>query len=216
MSEKTDGPPRSKPPDGNVKPHGRSYAHAARGRGKIQMTQILNEYMKIKQHANDHQRNLIEISFSKIDHHDTEVPDFPSLETECSYILDVLKINPADGQEIDHFSHREKKQILLRDGLDIDKFRINLPDTFKGYIVKIEKLTQTKTRILFKNVPIDCPNVELENLCNAYGIRDGNIYKQYLNVPTANNGEVRLPTTIRYAMVKLHPDKALKNFYWSL
>ena len=112
MSEKTDGPPRAKPPDvnpphPNAKPQGRSYANAARGRGKIQMTQILNEYMKIKQHANDHQRNLIQISFSKIDHHDTEVPDFPSLETVGSYIFDVLRINPADAKEIDYFSHRE-------------------------------------------------------------------------------------------------------------
>ena len=164
MSEKTDGPSRTKPPDGqpshpNAKTQGRSYAHAAKGRGKIQMTHILNEYMKIKQHANDHQRNLIEISFSKLDHHETEVPDYPSLETVGSYIFDVLRINPADAKEIDYFSNREKKQILLRDGLEIDKFRINMPDTFRGYIIKIEKLTQTKTKVLFKNVPIDCPNI---------------------------------------------------------
>ena len=113
MSEKTDGPPKAKPPDDNLpyphaKPHGRSYASAARGKGKIWMTHILNEYMRIKQHANDHQRNLIKISFSKMDHKDTEVPDFPSLETVGSYIFDVLKINPADAQEIDYFSHREK------------------------------------------------------------------------------------------------------------
>merc|ERR1712208_196071 len=114
--------------------------------------------MRIKQQANDHQRNLIEISFTKMNHKDTEIPDFPSLETVGSYIFDVLKINPADALEIDYFSHREKKQILLRDGLDIDKFRINMPVTFKGHIIKIEKLTQTKTRILFKNIPIDCLN----------------------------------------------------------
>ena len=60
------------------------------------MTQILNDYMRIKQQANDHQRNLIEISFTKMDHKDTEVPNFPSLETVGSYIFDVLKINPAE------------------------------------------------------------------------------------------------------------------------
>ena len=90
------------------------------------MTNILQEYMKIKQHANDNQRNLIEISFIKLDHHNTEIPDYPSLETVGSYIFDVLKINPADAKEIDYFSNREKKQILLRDGLDIDKYRINI------------------------------------------------------------------------------------------
>ena len=139
--------------------------------------------MRIKQHANDNQRNLIEISFSKMDHHDKEVPEFPSLETVGSYIFDILKINPADALEINYFSNREKKQILLRDGLDIDKFRINMPDTYKGFIVKVEKLIQNKTRILFKNVPIDCPNIELENLCNAYGIKDGSIYKQHIMSP---------------------------------
>ena len=110
------------------------------------MTNILNEYMRIKQHANDNQRNLIEISFTKMDHHDTEIPDFPSLETVGSYLFDILKINPADALEIDYFSNREKKQILLRNGLDIDKFRINMPDTFKGYIVKSEKLIQNKNK----------------------------------------------------------------------
>ena len=118
-----------------------------------------------------------------------------------------------NAKEIDYFSNREKKQILLRDGIDTDKFRINMPDTFRGYIVKIEKLTQTKTKVLSKNVPIDSPSIEIENLCNTYGIRDGNIYKQFLTVPTVNNGEVRMPTTTRYAMVKLHPHKAFKNFY---
>ena len=143
-----------------------------------------------------------------MNHKDTEIPEFSSLETVGSYIFDVLKINPGDALEIDYFSHREKKQILLRDGLDIDKYRINMPDTFKGYIVRIEKLSQTKTRVLFKNVPIDCPNVELENLCNAYGKREGGIYHQFITVPTANSGEVRLPTTNRYAMVVMHPNKA--------
>ena len=87
-------------------------------------------------------------------------------------------------------------------------------DTFKGYIVKIEKLIQNKTKLVFKNVPIDCPNIELENLCNAYGIKDGSIYKQFLTVPTEKNREVRLPTTTRTAMVKLHPGKTFQNFYW--
>ena len=115
MSEKTDGPPWTKPPEGqtshpHTRPQGRSYAHAAKGKGKIQMTNILSEYMRIKQHANDNQRNLIEISFTKMDHQDIEVPEFPSLETVGSYIFDILKINPADALEIDYFSNREKNK----------------------------------------------------------------------------------------------------------
>ena len=60
-----------------------------------------------------------------------------------------------------------------------------MPDTYKGYIVNVEKISQTKTRILFKNVPIDCPEIELVNLCNTYGKIEGretkeNIQKEIL------------------------------------
>ena len=52
-----DGPPRTKPPDRqqptpqNGKAQGRSYAHPAKGKGKIQMTKLLHDYIKIKEHA---------------------------------------------------------------------------------------------------------------------------------------------------------------------
>ena len=101
---------------------------------------------------------------------------------------------------------------MLRDGVDIDKHRIYMPDTYKSYIVNVDKISQTKTRILFKNVPIDCPDIELENLCNAYGKREGKISHQFVNVPTENSGNIRMRTSNRIAMVVMHPGKIFKNF----
>ena len=123
MSDNSDGRSRAKPPENDPPPISklRSYASAARSKGKIQMTKILNDYMKIKQQANNQQKNLIEISFTRMNDKDTTIPEFPSLEVVGSYIFDVLKINHGDALEIDYFTHREKKQILLRDDLDIDK-----------------------------------------------------------------------------------------------
>ena len=112
MSDNSDGRTRAKPPEYDPPNTSKlkSYANAAKSRGKIQMTQILNEYMRIKRYANDHQRNLIEISFIRINNKDTETPEFPSLETVGSYIFDMLKINPTDALEIDYFSNRERSK----------------------------------------------------------------------------------------------------------
>ena len=80
MSEKTDGPQETRPPENgqtppnNKKPkaQGKSYASAAKGKGKIQMTQILQEYIKIREQANNYNKNLIGISFLRLDHKNTK------------------------------------------------------------------------------------------------------------------------------------------------
>ena len=86
MGDNTDGRNRAKPPENDPPDISglKSYAKAvkaARGRSKIQMTQIRNEYIRIKQSANNFQGNLIEISFTRQHAKDTETPEFPSLET---------------------------------------------------------------------------------------------------------------------------------------
>ena len=73
--------------------------------------------------------------------------------------------------------------------------------------MNVDKIAQSKTRIQFKNVPIDCPDIELENLINAYGKREGRISHQFVNVPTANSGDVRIRTSNRITMVVMHPGK---------
>ena len=78
----------------------------------------------------------------------------------------------------------------MRDGVNIDQHKLYMPDTYKGYIVNVERTAQAKTRILFRNVPIDCPEVELVNLCNTYGTIEGNITYQFMNVPTENKGNI--------------------------
>merc|ERR1711867_97031 len=168
-------PPKNDPPDplSGLK----SYAKAlknSRSKPKVQMTPILNQYLQMKSHADSYNGNMIELTFTKQFSSDTATPEFPSLEVVATYLFEILKVNQHDTIEIDHFSSRNKKRILLRDGVDIDKHRIYMPDTYKGYIINVDKTAQSKTRILFKNVPIDCPEVELVNLCNTYGTIEEN------------------------------------------
>ena len=186
----------------------------ARSKPKVQMTPMLNEYMKMKNNTNSYNGNLIELTFSRQHYNDTATPEFPSLEVVGTYLFEILKVNQHDALELDHFSSRNKKRVLLKDGVNIDKHRIYMPDTYKGYIINVEKISQTKTRILFKNVPIDCPEVELINLCNTYGKIEGRISNQFMNVPIENKGDIRVRTSNRVAYVVLHPGKLLKNFYW--
>ena len=118
------------------------------------MSTILQDYIKIKETANDHMKNLIEISFRRMNNIDNVIPEYADVETVGAYLFDVLKIKVDDVLEFDHNSNKEKKQILLRDGLDLNKYLNNFPDTFKGYQISIEKLTHTKTKVLFRNVPL--------------------------------------------------------------
>ena len=111
---------------------------------------------------------MIEISFTRLENINHVVPEYAEIDTVGSYIFDELGINTQDVLELDQNSDRTKKQILLRDGLDLDKYLNKFPDTFNGYHVYIEKLYQTRTRVLLRNVPIECPDAEIYNLCDAY------------------------------------------------
>ena len=218
MSDNSDGdrmdPSKNDPPDlTGLKTYAKALKNA-RSKPKVQMTPMLNQYMKMKNNATSYNGNLIELTFARQHYSDSATPEFPSLEVVATYLFEILKVNQHDALELDHFSSRNKKRILLRDGVDIDKHRIYMPDTYKGYIINVEKISQTKTRILFKNVPIDCPEVELINLCNTYGKLEGGISNQFMNVPIENKGNIRMRTSNRVAYVVLHPGKLLKNFYW--
>ena len=208
-------PSKNDPPDPpqDLKTYAKALKNS-RFKPKVQMTPILNSYLQMRNHANRHNDNMIELTFSRQDSGDTTTPEFPSLEVVATYLFEILKINQTDAIEIDHFSSRSKKRILLRDGVNIDQHKLYMPDTYKGYIVNVERTAQAKTRILFRNVPIDCPEVELINLCNTYGSIEGNITYQFMNVPTENKGNIRMRTSNRVAYVVLEPGKNMKNFYW--
>ena len=217
MSSASDraAPSKNDPPDPleGLKTYAKALKNS-RSKPKVQMTPILNQYLQMRSHADRYNGNMIELTFSRQFSRDTTTPEFPSLEVVATYLFEILKINQTDAIEIDHFSSRSKKRILLRDGVNIDQHKLYMPDTYKGYIVNVERTAQAKTRILFRNVPIDCPEVELINLCNTYGSIEGNITYQFMNVPTENKGNIRMRTSNRVAYVVLEPGKNMKNFYW--
>ena len=74
------------------------------------MTQILQEYIRIREQENDYNKNLIEISFIRLDYKNTTIPEFPTLETVGSYVFDCLKIHPSDALEIDYLVIERKSK----------------------------------------------------------------------------------------------------------
>merc|ERR1712098_867406 len=90
------------------------------------------------------------------------------IETVEEYVFDKLGIKPEDVLKLDFNESRDRKQILLKAGVDSEKYVAQLPDTFKGYEVTVTKITLHKTKVLFKFVPTKVPDEEIINLCNVY------------------------------------------------
>ena len=154
-------PSKNDPPD---PPEGhQSYAKAlkkSRFKPKVQLTPILSTYLQMKSRAERRSDNMLELTFQKQDSGDTSTPEFPSLDVVANYLFEVLEIDPSDALEIDHFSNRSKKRILLRDGINIDQHRLYMPDTFKGYVINVEKPTQGKIKIIFKIIVLHIKEVQ--------------------------------------------------------
>ena len=88
------------------------------------------------------------------------------LETISEYVFTELNLNPEDVLEIDlNLGRYDTKQILLKPHVDTDKLINDFPDTYKGFAVSVSKLTQTTTKVTFKNVPSELTDEEILNLC---------------------------------------------------
>ena len=62
--------------------------------------------------------------------------------------------------------------------VDTDKLISDFPDTYKGFSVNVSKLTQTKTKVTFKNVSSEVPDEEILNLCSYYGKVKGGVKRE--------------------------------------
>ena len=197
----------SRPPESHY-----SYASAARDR-KATVKQFADIIETAKK-----ERNTIEIKFSKI--RDTQEPGarpsrYIEMETLSEYIFTELGIKPAEIMEIDLNTGRSDiKQIRLKPGVDTDKLLSDFPDTYAGYAVNISKLTQTNTKVTFRNVPIEIPDEEILNLCAVYGKVEGKVNRETVTIDNTKLGKVKLPSATRFVNMKLFPGKKFNNYYW--
>ena len=137
------------------------------------------------------------------------------METLSEYIFTELGIKPADIMEIDLNTGRSDiKQIRLKPGVDTDKLLSDFPDTYEGYAVNISKLTQTNTKVTFRNVPIEIPDEEILNLCAVYRKVEGKVNRETVTIDNTKLGKVKLPSATRFVNMKLLPGKKFNNYYW--
>ena len=88
----------------------------------------------------------MQIIFTQVDQRDYTVQPI-EIDSVAEYLFEKLKIKPADVLEADFHSHREKKEIVLRDKVDI--YAIlgeGFPDNYIDYQVEVIKLPQSKKK----------------------------------------------------------------------
>ena len=194
-----------KPPDKPL-----TYASATKGRFSEEVKKYA-EFVSKEKLA----RNLIEIKFVKNKKDDSsKIPRNVSLEVISEYVFVELGLKPEDILEIDLNTGRfDTKQILLKPEVDSEKLTSEFPNTFDDYVITINKLTKTNTKITFKNVPAYIPDLEILNLCALYGKVEGEIKRERISMKTSQ-GIVNLPTSTRSVMMNLDPGKTFNNFYW--
>ena len=102
------------------------------------------------------ERTMIELKFTRKKNDDDNSRTNRNVDADVvgEYIFSELKVKPEEIQEIDLNTGRyDTKQILFRNGVNIDSYLNNFPDTYLDYYVTVSRMTQNERKVTFKNVP---------------------------------------------------------------
>ena len=196
----------SRPPDPK-----QTFASVTKGR----MSDDLRIYAELVTRQKK-ERNMIEIKFVKQRKEGDLSRGSRNIELDVisEYIFVELGVKPDEILEVDLNTGRfDTKQILLKPGVDSDKFANDFPDTFGEYTVTVNKMSQTETKVSFRNVPSYIPDLEILNLCSVYGTVEGGVQREKLTM-TTSTGKITLPSSNRFVMMKINPGKYFNNYYW--
>ena len=169
-------------------PGKRSYAKVA----SDHTSELMKNYVLLVDKAKK-ERNILEIKFSKLPNSTAEGPrrQYIDIETIGEYVSDEMGLKPSDMKELDlSTGTSETKQILLNPHVDPDRFPGGgFPDTYNSFQVSVAKQTHSKTRVTFRNVPVEVPDEEILHLCSFYEEVDNKVEKHYIEIPSKNNGK---------------------------
>ena len=116
-------------------------------------------------------RQSIIIKLNKIqdiDNSDNTVPNL-SHEEIGDLIFDTLKIKPDDILGIDLYTGRyDTRELIVKANADVSSL-VNKKIEFKRHLVEVLGTNKRKTTVYFKYVPLNIPDIELLNICMAYG-----------------------------------------------
>ena len=213
--DKGGGAPRG--PEGGksqVRPH-RTFADAAQVAGKVPGGRTWQQIIE----DSKEKRNILEIHMSKqksttenenIDNSRVKHLTFDELSV---FLFEVLKIKVSDTEAIDYttgsYGHRE---VQLKAGVDISPYTTgNTPIKYLGHDILVKKQeTNTTTKILFRNVPLNVPDEEIINLCMCYGQPQGWVTRERL-INIKDKGKTGSNRTVE---VLLNEGASFENYYW--
>ena len=101
-------------------------------------------------------------------------------------------------------------EVKFKQGIDIYIF-IKSSLEFKGHEVSTKKQVNNLTKVTFRNVPFNIPDVEIIELCNCYGTPTNNKvnYEKLFNA--RNKG---MMSGTRWVEMEMKPGISFNNFYW--
>ena len=146
---------------------------------------------------------MIEIKFSKRrnDEESGRINRNVDMEVVAEYIFREMKVKPEEIQKIDLNTGRaDTKQIVFKNGVDVESYLNNFPDTYLDYYVTVTKMSQNDKKVTFKNVPAYVPDEEILNLCAVYGEVVGKVEREKVPM-TTTNGKFSLTSSTRFVMM---------------
>ena len=116
-------------------------------------------------------RNILEIHIKKqvnIENNDQSKPRNFTFDELSIFIFDILHIKPEDIVAIDYTTGRyDHREIQLKPGVEATPF-LGTKDYMK-HDIKVTKQSQSITKVMFRNVPLNVPDEEIMNLALCYG-----------------------------------------------
>ena len=160
---------------------------------------------------------LLQIHLLKI--YDTDIPDSKPMNLSelhmSQLITDTLKIPLANCIKLDSQTGRyNKRELLVKPDTDLtNALTSDTPKSFRQHEIRVTKISNAATKVIFKGVPIPVPDEELLHLCEHYGdLVDKKVTRQTIRL--GNDTKHDIMSSTRSVQVRLHPGKYLKNFYW--
>ena len=203
-------PPPSSP--SQVRP-GQSFAGAAQAASIVPGGRTWNQILTEAKNK----RNILELHLTKIpqkdDNNQIYQPKHLTHDDLSDFLFKTLKIKHTDLLFIDYttswYGHRE---VELRPEVDTSRFLTgNTPiEYMKHQILVKQQETNSNTKVLFRNVPLNVPDEEILNLCMSYGEPVGWVGRERLT----NSKDKGVPGSNRSVEVKLNEGASFENYYW--
>ena len=192
--------------------NGSTYARMATPPVKISQEEK-QEYSKLMEQANKSNSTLY-ISATKTSENVSDL----SNKDWCKMLFQKFEIKMSDIEGVVFSSDGENCELQLKPSVDPATYASKQTESADGRDFKIKGPNKQTNTVVFKEVPLTCPDLELTHLIRCHGgvIKDGDEIKHEtisLVDPTSGQ-EVSVRTSTRSIEATFPSNRRPKTFYW--